>query len=404
MTGSVDVEFLIVGGGMTGDAAVRGIRSLRPDAGICLISDEPHPPYDRPPLSKGLWSGGDEEGIWRDTESLDAEIRTGVRIVHLDPSAREVRDSEGRRYRYGSLLLATGSRPRTLAGPSPGVVYFRTLDDFRTLRERVESGGAAGIVGGGFIGCELAASMAGQGLEIHQFFPESRPLERVLPPLFSELLARKLEALGVRLRAGKGVRSATQSSQGLHLLNEAGERSGPFPAVAAGLGVDPRDELASRAGLDTRDGILVDRSLRTSDPHIWAAGDVARFPLGLADAPQVVAHEEHANQSGMLAGQGMAGDGVEYDPLPYVYSGIGSINIEMVGLPVPSDRWEVRPPDDPEGPGVARALRGPHLTGVCIWNRPGRAHRVRRRFPKVGDAASQRSELSLDALAELVLE
>ncbi len=404
MTGSVDVEFLIVGGGMTGDAAVRGIRSIRPDGGICLISDEPHPPYDRPPLSKGLWSGDEEERIWRDTASLDAEIRAGVRIVRLDPRARELEDSEGRRYRYGSLLLATGSRPRTLAGPGPGVVYFRTLEDFRTLRERVASGGAVGIVGGGFIGCELAASMAGQGLEMDQFFPESQPLEQVLAPPFSELLARKLEALGVQLHPGKGIGSATRTPEGLHLLDEAGERSGPFAALAAGLGVDPRDELASRAGLDTRDGILVDRSLRTSDPHIWAAGDVARFPLGLADAPQVVAHEEHANESGMLAGRAMAGEEVEYDPLPYVYSGIGSLNIELLGLPAPSDRWEVRPPDDPEGRGVARALRGPHVTGVLIWNRPGRAHRVRRRFPRPGDAQAEPGDLSLDVLAELVLE
>lgn len=397
MKGPSHRSHLIVGGGMAADAAARGILAEDPDADVALLTSEAHPPYDRPPLSKGLWAGDDESRIWRETGELGVEVRTGVTVTELEPENHTVVDSDGHRYAYDRLLLATGARPWRLEGEDDPVIYFRTLDDFRRLRGMLSEGGGMAMVGGGFIGCELAASVASQGATVEHFFPEALPLEAVLPEAFAGLLASHLRSLGVKLHPGEGIVQARGLEEGIQLQGAAGTEAGPFPAVAAGLGVTPRDELARAAGLDVENGILVDAGLRTSHEAIFAAGDVANFPLrfprpgateGSSESTDEsagsdvrrarVEHEEHANESGMLAGRGMAGAEVQYDPVPYVYSGIGSLTLEILGLHAAGDEVEGEVPSDPDGRGVARFLRGGRVTGVLIWNRPGRAHRIRK--------------------------
>lgn len=398
---------------MTADAAVRGIRSVDEEGTILVLTDEPHPPYDRPPLSKGLWTGDDEERIWRETGDVGARIRTGCRVESMDREAREVQIRGGERVGYERLLLSTGARPRTLNGPAADqVIHFRTLEDFRALRHRVRQGGRLALVGGGFIGCELAGSLIRtsgaeseeypppEEMEIHLIYPESLPLERSLPGPFGELLARHLESVGVALHPGWAVSEVGGGPEQLELQVEpakgtpdaetaslAGDRSRPrpdmpagFDTVVAGLGVDPRVELAREAGLEVDEGIVVDASLRTADPRVFAAGDVARFPVPFLGGLHRVEHEEHANESGLTAGQAMAGQQVSYEPLPYVYSGVGPLTLEILGLPSPDDQVEAAPPGSPEGVGLARILREGRITGVLIWNRPGRAHRIRRRL------------------------
>src|SRR5690349_3098834 len=144
-------RYLIVGGGLTGDAACKGIRDIDPDGGITLVSDERHPPYARPPLSKALWRGDEERTIWRGTAELGVDLQLGRRIVALDLERHEARDDEGATYAYERLLLATGGRPRRLPF-GDDVIYFRTLDDYRRLRALADGGAHICVIGGGFIG------------------------------------------------------------------------------------------------------------------------------------------------------------------------------------------------------------------------------------------------------------
>ena len=176
----ISTRYLIVGGGMTGDAAVKGIREHDPVGSIVLVGSEQHAPYARPPLTKKLWAGGDEAKIWRGTHEAGADVRLGRRIVSLDLDERTAADDAGETYAWEKVLLATGGRPRTIPD-SDGVVYFRTLDDYREVRARVHEGARAVVVGGGFIGSEIAASLAMNGCRVTMVFPETGIASRVLP-------------------------------------------------------------------------------------------------------------------------------------------------------------------------------------------------------------------------------
>jgi NADPH-dependent 2,4-dienoyl-CoA reductase/sulfur reductase-like enzyme len=160
------MRYLIVGGGMTAAAAVAGIREHDADGDIVVVGAEPHPPYKRPLLSKKLWAGGAEDKLWYDPELGGADLKTGRRIVELDLDARRAKDDRGDEYAYEKLLLATGGAPRRLGGNDGEVIYFRTLDDYRALRAKAEGGGHIVIIGGGFIGSELASSLTGIGAKV----------------------------------------------------------------------------------------------------------------------------------------------------------------------------------------------------------------------------------------------
>lgn len=410
---------------MTGDAAVRGIRSEDQEGRIRLLSAEPHPPYDRPPLSKGLWKGESEERIQRETGDLEVDLRLNTRAVRLEADPPAVVDDSGTRHQARHILLATGARPRRLTGPDEGVIYFRTLDDYRNLRDRLQGCSRIAVVGGGFIGCEIAASLAvASDVEVHLVFPEEGPLGGKIPPPFHRFLAHTLDEMGVIVRSGVTVTGVHAQGDGCYRLETGGEDSASeadpaggdhsgeketgalmglpsisFDLVVAGLGVEPCVELAEEAGLEVEGGIVVDHGLLTSAPNIWAAGDVARFPLSLTGQREVLGHEEHANESGMMAGRAMAGASVHYDPLPYVYSGIGELTLELVGLPSEGDQVDVEAGQGPMDPGFARYHRDGRTTGVLIWNRPGRAFRVKRGWaPAEGDPGPD-----MDQLRDLIL-
>jgi 3-phenylpropionate/trans-cinnamate dioxygenase ferredoxin reductase component len=181
-------SYLVVGGGMTGDAVCNGIRDVDPDGSLGLVGEEAVPPYKRPPLTKGLWKGGNEEKIWRKVEEHGAEIVLGRRIVSLDLDAHTAVDDAGDAYAYERLVLATGGVPRRLGGNDGDVIYYRTLEDYRRVRALSDGGARFLVVGGGFIGSEIAAALRLQGRDVTMVFPEPGVGARTFPPALSRFV------------------------------------------------------------------------------------------------------------------------------------------------------------------------------------------------------------------------
>jgi 3-phenylpropionate/trans-cinnamate dioxygenase ferredoxin reductase subunit len=371
-------RYLIVGGGMTGDAAARGIRERDPDGSIGIVGAEAHAPYARPPLTKGLWAGKDEDSIWRRTEETGAELQLGRRIVSLDLHERRATDDAGERYGYERLLLATGGSPRRLPFGGDDVLYFRTLDDYRWLRAAASPDTRATVVGGGFIGSEVAAALTRNGCQVTVVFPEPGICARVLPAELSDSVSDYYREQGVEVRAGVSVQGVERLGGGVRvLLDDGATIDGDF--VVAGLGITPQTELAQRAGLDVEDGILVDAHGRTSaGDDVFAAGDVARFPVAALGGTMRVEHEDHAKSHGKLVGMNMAGAGERYDHLPFFYSDLFELGYEAVGDLDPRQQtlaeWL-----QPFRKGVVYYLderRRPR--GVLLWNVWGKLEQARR--------------------------
>ena len=387
-------RYLIVGGGMTADAAVRGIRSVDEAGSIGVVGDEPDAPYDRPPLSKGLWNGGSEEGIWRDTAAQGVDLHLSKRITRIDPEGRTATDSHGVVYTWDKLLLATGATPRKLADAVPQVIYFRTLRDYRRLREEVKRGRRFAVVGGGFIGSEVAAALAGAGKQVTMLFPEVGIGARVFDPDHARFLNEHYRERGVDVRAGAEVASVRRSGERLLVSarwtgeeGEAREETLKVDGVVAGLGVTPNAALAGAVGAEVEDGIVVDRTLRTAHADVWAAGDVASVwcpPLGKRLR---VEHEDQANSSGFHAGRCMAGVEEDYDHLPFFYSDLFDISYDAVGeldpkLDVVAD-WA-----EPHRRGIVYYVREGRVRGVLLWNVRGKVKAAR---ALVADAARRGS-------------
>jgi NADPH-dependent 2,4-dienoyl-CoA reductase/sulfur reductase-like enzyme len=323
----IETKYLIVGGGMTADAAAKAIREADPEGRIVLVGDEEHPPYARPPLSKALWSGKEESSIWRGTEDTGAELRLGHRIVSLDLDAHEARDDAGETYRYEKVLLATGGTARQLPFGGDGVIYFRTLDDFRRLRELARDGSRATVIGGGFIGSEIAAALASNGAKVTMVFPEDGIGARVFPHALSLAVNDFYREKGVDVRTG----ALVQGIEGTTVV--LGDRETvEGDVIVAGLGIEPNVELAREAGLEVGNGIVVDEYGRVGGrDDVFAAGDVARFPLGALGVETRIEHEDHAKSQGRRVGSNMAGSLEPYDHVPFFYSDLFDVGYEAVG-------------------------------------------------------------------------
>ena len=324
-------RYLIVGGGMTGDAACKGIRSIDPDGSIALVGDEPDPPYARPPLTKGLWLGKEESSIWRGTEDEGVDLHLARTIVSLDLDAQTATDDRGDTYGYDRLLLATGGRPRHLPGAPEGVVHYRTLADYHALRAAAADGTRVAVIGGGFIGSELAAALASNGCAVTMIFPEEAIGTRLFPRDLALSLNDYYREKGVELVAGGLVGGVERRDGGYRVTVDGG---GAFDAdvVVAGLGIVPRDELAADSGMATDNGIPVDdRGRVAGHDDVFAAGDVARFPARDLGRELRVEHEDHAKSHGRQVGRNMAGADEPYDHLPFFYSDLFELGYEAVG-------------------------------------------------------------------------
>lgn len=326
-----DYRYLIVGGGLTADAACKGIRSMDAEGSIGLIGDEPDPPYLRPPLSKGLWLGKDESTIWRGTDEQGVDLLLGREAVALDLDARTVTDDRGETHGYEKLLLATGGRPREIPGAAPGVVYYRTVADYRAVREVAKEGTPVVVIGGGFIGSELAASLAANGCAVTMVFPEDAIGARIYPADLALFLNEYYRGRGVDVRPGELVASIERDGDGFRVQGENGAAL-DAEIVVAGLGIVPRDELAAAAGLPADNGIPVDDRGRVAGrDDVFAAGDVARFPARDLGQDLRVEHEDHAKSHGYQVGRNMAGANEPYDHLPFFYSDMFDLGYEAVG-------------------------------------------------------------------------
>ncbi|HKW41845.1 MAG TPA: FAD-dependent oxidoreductase [Gemmatimonadales bacterium] len=370
-----DYTYLIVGGGMTADAAAQAIHEADPKGSIGVIGAESHPPYDRPPLSKALWKGEPEEKIWRKTALTGAELHLGRRVTAIDTSALTATDDRGTAYRCQKLLLATGGVPRRLAGTSDSVIYFRTLDDYRRLRALASQNARFVVIGGGFIGSEVAAALRMQERDVTMIVPEAGVGARVFPPDLSGFLVSYYREKGVTLRTGEGV-AGLKRRTGSTILRTTTGGEVTAEIVVAGLGIAPATELAERAGLRVENGIVVDRFCQTSQAGIYAAGDVANFENPALGSRLRVEHEDNANTMGRTAGYNMAGRATPYDHLPFFYSDLFELGYEAVGdldarLETVAD-WK-----QPFREGVIYYLKEGRVRGVLLWNTWGQVDAAR---------------------------
>ncbi|EWT02803.1 pyridine nucleotide-disulfide oxidoreductase [Intrasporangium oryzae NRRL B-24470] len=378
-----EATYVIVGGGLAGAKAVEGIRESDPDGSIVIVAAEEHIPYERPPLSKGVLKGDDtaDSAFTHPQEwyaEQHVELRLGDAATAIDPAARTVTLASGATLGYDRLLLATGSTVRRLDVPGADlmdVLYLRTMGDSAALRSRLVAGSNVAVVGAGWIGLEVAAAARERGCEVTIVEPQASPLLGVVGERVGGWFADLHRAHGVDLRLGTGVDRFEGDGQVTGVVTSDGETI-QADTVVVGVGITPTTALAEAAGLEVDNGVRCDASLRTSDPHIWAAGDVASWHSTTLGTHVRVEHWANAQDGGLAAGRSMAGQDVTYDPVPFFFSDQYDAGLEYAGyVPRGTDAEVVLRGDPatnefmafwvvPEGEGV-RVLAGMH---VNVWD------------------------------------
>jgi 3-phenylpropionate/trans-cinnamate dioxygenase ferredoxin reductase subunit len=376
-------RYLIVGGGLAAAKAVEGIREQDRTGEIVVVTEEEHLPYERPPLSKDVLLGkaGVETAFphpphWYNEQGV--ELLLGDPVVTLDVGARTATLRGGSVVPWTRALLVTGSAVRALDVPGadlPGIHYLRTLDDSLALLDRLRGGGDVVVVGGGWIGLEVAAAAREHGCAVTLIEPQAAPLQGVLGERIGHWFANWHAKHGVQLRLGTGVAAFTGGERVTGVVTDAGDTV-PTGIVVVGVGIRPRTELAEAAGAEIDNGILTDPALRTSLDGVWAAGDVANWESRLFGRHLRVEHWANALDSGLAAGRSMAGADITYDPVPFFFSDQYEAGLEYAGYVARDANPEVivRGDEDgaeflafwvvPDGDGV-RLLAGMH---VNVWD------------------------------------
>jgi 3-phenylpropionate/trans-cinnamate dioxygenase ferredoxin reductase component len=329
---------VIVGAGLAGAKAAEALRNEGFDGHIVLVGDEPELPYERPPLSKGYLRGKSPrdkalvhpDGFYA-ANAID--LRTSTAVERIDPAAREVALSTGERLHYDRLLLATGAEPRRLSVPGSdldGIHYLRDFADADRIADRLAGGGRVVVIGGGWIGAEVAASARQKGLEVTIVERAGVPLERVLGRKVGELYAQVHRDHGVELVTG-GVLEGFDGANRVERVRLSDERMLDADFVVAGIGVLPRTALAERAGIPVDNGVLVDERLETSAPGVFAAGDVANAFHPFYDDRLRVEHWANALNQPATAAKAMLGKEASYERLPYFFSDQYDVGMEYSG-------------------------------------------------------------------------
>ncbi len=368
-------KYIIIGGGMTGDSAVKGIREIDKDGSIAVFSRESYKPYNRPPLTKDLWKGKDVEAIFRRTDEHNAELFLSTNIVSIDPGKNELHDDAGNTYKYDKLLLATGGEPIKLPNSSDEILYYRSLEDFKKLKALSELHNEFSIIGGGFVGTEIAAALAMNGKQVTMVFPEKLIGERVYPKELAEYITSFYRSKGVNVAAGEKVKS-TAEQDGKRVIKTESGVSIYSDSIIAGIGIRPSVQLAEKAGIETGNGVMVDEFLRTSIPNIFAAGDIANFYNPHLRKRVRIEHADNADKMGRHAGRNMAGEQEKYLYLPFFYSDMFELGYEALGE-LDSRHETVSDWKEPSRKGVVYYLDKGRVRGVLLLDTWGKVDEAR---------------------------
>ena len=373
------MSIVIVGGGQAGGQAAASLRQEGCEDRILVLADEPHIPYQRPPLSKQYLAGacGLERVHMRPASfyaTKDIEVRSGVRVERLDVRAKTVTCANGETIGYRKLLLATGASPRRLAVPGgdlPGVHYLRTIADVDVIRQDLRPGRRLVVVGGGYIGLEVAAVAISLGLQVTVLEMEPRVLQRVASADMSAFFAALHTGKGVAIRTQARVTAFSGETRLSAVVCEEGE---PVPADLAvvGVGVTPNVELAANAGLACDDGVVVDEYARTEAPDVYAAGDCTNHPNAVLGRRLRLESVPNAMEQARVAAANLAapdGKARPYAAVPWFWSDQYELKLQMVGFATDGERSVTRG-DPTSGQFATFHLRGGELIAADAVNSP----------------------------------
>jgi 3-phenylpropionate/trans-cinnamate dioxygenase ferredoxin reductase component len=372
-----DQTFVIVGASLAGAKAAEELRERGFDGRVVLIGAEHELPYERPPLSKDYLRGESErdamqvhdQAFYKDQE---IDLRVGTTATAIDPGAGRVELDGGRELGFDMALLTTGSSPRRLQLPGAeldGILYLRTIADSDAIRERLDKGGHLAVVGGGWIGSEVAASARQRGLDVTLVAERPLPNMDVFGEKIGQFYRDVHASQGVELVLGDGV-AAFEGEGSVSRVRTQSGRVIECDFVVVGAGATPNVELGQRAKLDTDNGILVDSRLQSSAPNVFVAGDVANHWHPFFEQRVRVEHWANALNQGPAAARSMLGGRDPYDELPYFFSDQYDVGMEYSGLSKPSDQVVIRGDFD-GGEFIAFWLRDGLVTGgmnINVWD------------------------------------
>jgi len=385
--------YAIIGSGLAGVSAVEGIREVDSNGTILLIGREAELPYDRPALSKSLWLGKKsiEEVFLHDRafyERHNTTLKQGFEATEVDVQNRAITVGSGESYTYEKLLFASGGSPRRLQIPGADrshLCYYRTLADYRLIRERATGSAAALIIGGGFIGSEMAAALRSNDCDVTMVFGGPYLVDRVFPEGLGRAIQQEYERRGITVLSGD-VPTAFEQEGDRAIVHTRSGAEIQADLVIVGIGIAPETALAESAGIEIDNGIVVDEYLRTSNSDLFAAGDNARFPYQALGDLRRIEHWDNALNQGKQAGRNMAGAMEAYRYMPYFFSDLFEFGYEAVGdviseLDVFAD-WR-----DEHKTGVLYYLGDGLVRGVMLcntWDKVDQARElIRARTPAV---------------------
>ncbi|SMY11192.1 NAD(P)/FAD-dependent oxidoreductase [Brevibacterium jeotgali] len=367
-------DYVIVGAGVAAASAATAIRAHDADGTLAILGREPDGPYYRPDLSKTLWLDDTaqlDDGWLLDGEA-GAELRTGASVTAIDTTAQTLTLADTSTIGYGHLLLATGSQPRELDLPaSDRIVYLRTVEDYRHLRDRAKPGSRAVVVGGGYIGAEIASALAQNDVAVTMLMRGAAVQGHMFPARLADAVTQTYRDRGVTVVGESTAYGVSDHDDHLIVADAAGDTH-TAEVVVVGVGVAPNDQVARQAGITVDDGIIVDRRLATNAPHVWAAGDVARYEDALL-GDRRVEHVDNAEHMGAVAGRNMAvartrtGDAESYTYTPIFWSDLFDHGYEAVGE-LDAALETVEDFTDDGGAGVVYYLDAGQVRGVLLWN------------------------------------
>jgi len=345
-----NATIVIVGAGQAGGWAAQTLRKEGFAGQLILIGDEAHPPHERPPLSKAVLAG---EALPESTrlqkteafEALDAQWRPLARVTRIDRAGKRLEMAAGESIAYDKLILCTGGRARNLSVPGadgPGMYTLRTIDDALTLAPLLRPGNRIVVIGGGWIGLEVAATACKKGAQAIVVEAQARLCERTVPAEISDHLLALHKLHGTRVILGAGVAGVSTNADGKPVVRLTDGEELACDAVVVGVGMVPNDELARNAGLACDGGIVVDARCQTSDPSIFAAGDVAVMLNPWAGRRLRLESWQNAQEQGIAAARSALGLAVDYQPLPWFWSDQYDMNLQIYGVPLPSHRVVAR--------------------------------------------------------------